>query len=847
MKKIGLFLILFLFMTNSWSQQYRQMIAKGNYTVSEIQVEAEAYFDLVGRERGRGFKPYKRWEALALLMMDENGMLKSPEYYFNVLEEYNRYRNENVNTLARTTVGTWEDLGPTSWIATPNGYNPGVGRVSAMDIDPINTNHMIIGSPSGGVWRTIDGGINWTVLTDNLSNLRVWSLTIDPVQPSTYYWGANSGIIFKSTDSGSTWDVLADIGFGNVNKIIVDPTNTNKMYCSAEAGGIFKSVDSGLNWSIINSNATNGYDVEFKPGDTNVIYASGNSVFISNNGGDSFSDLGGSFSSGPKMIGVAEESTDDVDQAVVYVLESSNVTFNNGTFNQVYKSTNSGLSFSAVNLESKNYFGFESDGDDNRGQAPRDMDIVISSTNTDHVFIASINSWYSTDGGETFLISSQWYLPFAMNENIGYCHADTDILRYVDGVLYAGTDGGVYKATNPTTITSDYYTDLTDGISNRQFYRIGVSQTDPVIVAAGSQDNGSSVLRTDGQWYHWYGSDGGESLVDKNDSNIMYGTTPFGSFVKSTDSGENLSFVAKPDDKGGQFNWNFFSTPFEQDPIIQNTVYIAFDEVYKSLDGGDNWTSISQNFGANIDALKIAPSNTDYLYLSINNAFWISTNRGLDWTEATSYPGGNIASVAVHPTDESRVAVTSNNSEKVYVTTDSGLTWIPYRFDLPNFSALTVVWDDNLVNGLYVGMNYGIYYTDDTITDAWIPFDNNLPNVIIYELDINFVENKIYAGTHGRGLWASDTYDTTLSTKDFGLNDIIIFPNPANNEINLKWNKSEAINIRVYNMLGKLVLYDKKINISNGFKIDVSGLNSGVYFVKLNTINGEITKKLILN
>ncbi len=847
MKKISLLLILFAYMTNSWSQDYRQMIAKGTYTVQEIQAEAEAYFDLVGRERGKGFKPYKRWEALALLTMDENGMLKSPEYYYNVLEAYNTYRNENSNTLARTTVGTWEDLGPTSWTAAPNGYNPGVGRVSALDIDISNTNHIIIGSPTGGVWRTTDGGASWTVLTDNLSNLNVWSLTIDPVQSSTYYWGSDFGVIFKSTNSGSTWNIIGDVGFGSVNKIIIDPTNTNKMYCSAEGGGIFKSIDGGVNWLIINADATNGYDVEFKPGDPSVIYASGNLVFKSDNGGDSFSELSGVFSTGPKMIGVASGSTDVDDQAVIYVLESSNVTFNNGTFNQVYKSTNSGLSFSAVNLESKNYFGFESDGADNRGQAPRDMDIVISSTNTDHVFIASINTWYSTDGGATFSISSQWFLPAAISQDIGYCHADVDILRYVNGTLYAGTDGGVYKATNPTTITSDYYTDLTDGISNRQFYRIGVSQTNPVVIAAGSQDNGSSVLRTDGQWYHWYGSDGGESLVDKDDSNIIYGTTPFGSFVKSTNGGENLSFVTKPDGKGGQVNWNFISTPFEQDPIIQNTVYIAFDEVYKSADNGDNWTSISQNFGANIDALKIAPSNNDYLYLSINNAFWTSTNSGTDWTEATSYPGGNIASIAVHSTDASKVAVTSSDSQKVYITTDSGLTWIPYRFDLPNFTPLSVVWDDNSANGLYIGMNYGIYYTDDTIIDAWLPFNNNLPNVLIYELDINFVENKIYAGTHGRGLWVSNTYDTTLSTKDFGLNEITLYPNSAKANAYLTWSKGDEVTIRVYNSEGKLLHFDKNKILLEPYRIDLANYASGLYFIKVNSINGEVTKKLLVD
>ncbi|BAO76732.1 T9SS type A sorting domain-containing protein [Winogradskyella sp. PG-2] len=842
MKKIYLALLFFAFLMNSWSQEYRQMIAKGTYSVQEIQAEAEAYFDQVGRERGKGYKPYKRWEAMAKLMMDENGLLKSPEYYFNQLEAYNSYQNENSNSFARTTVGNWEDLGPTSWTAAPNGYNPGVGRISALDVETSNTNHMIVGSPTGGVWRTTDGGANWTILTDNMSNLRVRSLTIHPTQPSIYYWGSTSGIIFRSLDSGATWNVLGDIGGGSVNKIIIDPSATTKLYCSSEGGGIFKSTNGGFTWSSIHGSATNGYDVEFKPGDPSVIYASGNSFFRSDDGGTTFSNLGGFFSSGPKMIGVATGSTDVNDQSVVYVVESSG-----GIFNQVYKSTNSGSFFAAVNTESKNYFGYESDGSDNLGQAPRDMDIVVSSSDADDVFIAGINTWYSNNGGATFAITSQWIPGVATSQNIGYCHADVDILRYINGELYVGSDGGVYKAANPTNITSSYYTDLTDGISNRQFYRIGVSQTNPVVVAGGSQDNGSSVLRADGQWYEWWGADGGESLVDKNDSNTIYGSTQFGSFVKSVNAGENLFGVTAPEGKGGQNNWNFFSTPFEQDPIVQNTVYVAFDEVYKSLDGGASWNSISPNFIFNIDALKIAPSDNDYLYVAIGGAFWGSINGGTTWTEATSYPGGGINSIAVHPTNPAKVAVTSSFGDKVYITNDSGATWIPYGFDLPSgFTSLTVVWDDNSDNGLYLGMNYGVYYTDDTIVDAWIPFNNNLPNVIIYELEINYATNKIYAGTHGRGLWSSDTYDSSLSTEDFELNDIVLFPNPAQNEINIKWSKPDDVIVRIYNTLGKLVYYDKNVSLLNGHKIDVSSFNSGLYYVKMNSIKGEITKKLIL-
>ena len=290
MKKIYLLCSLLFTMSTINSQEYKRMIMNGTYTVQEIQAEAEAYFAIVGTERGKGYKPYKRWEYQALQDMDENGMLKSPQFYFEELENYNAYINQSSNALARTTTGNWEEMGPTSWNQT-SGWNPGVGRVTSISVDASNDDHIIIGGETGGVWRTVDGGTNWTVLTDNLSNLSVYALAIDPVTPSTYYWGSTSGTIFKSTDNGATWNVLADTGGGNVNKILIDPTNTDKMYCSVAGGGIFKSTDAGQNWTIINASATNGYDVEFKPGDTNVIYASGNTYYRSTDGGATFGTL----------------------------------------------------------------------------------------------------------------------------------------------------------------------------------------------------------------------------------------------------------------------------------------------------------------------------------------------------------------------------------------------------------------------------------------------------------------------------------------------------------------------------------------------------------------------------
>ena len=848
MKKIILLSTLFMFSFCLFAQDFQKLIAEGTDTVENIVQTAEQHFDSVGRERGTGYKPFRRWQYFAERAMDETGKLKSPEYYYNELQDYKSKKNGE-GLVAKTIVGNWEEMGPTYWDAT-SGYNPGVGRITSIAIDKTNQNHIIVGSETGGVWKSLDGGSSWTVLTDNLANIDVYSLAIDPSNSSTYFWGSRNGLIFKSTDSGLTWNSHGNLTSGRVNKILIHPTNSLKMYCSARYGGLFKSVNGGLTWnSIFFAGISTGFDFEFKPGNPNVIYASGDDLYKSSNDGASFSKITGSapnqFSNGPKMIGVSPD-----DSSIVYVIEASG-----GAFGGLYKSTDSGSTFVKLNHENKNYFGYSSDPEDpddaGVGQAPRDMDIAINPNNIDDVHITGVNTRRSIDGGLSFSMTSQWTPNSAAGQNIGYCHADVDILEFAgtgaNTKLFVGTDGGIYKADNPTVVNSNYYTDLTPGLGIRQFYKIGVSQTNPVIVTGGSQDNGSSVLRSNGNWIDWWGADGMEGFIDKNNSQIIYSTTQYGSFIKSTNGGNSVIGVAQPDGKGGQNTWNWV-VPYEQDPITQNVIYCAFDEVYKSINSGNSWVSISQNFGADIDHLKIAPTNNNNLYLAIDGAFWYSTDGGALWQQSTLNLGINrrINSIAVHPTDPSKIAIATTDNQRVYISTDNGVSFTPILWDLPGFSAQAVAWQNNGKDGLYVGMNYGVYYTDNDLGNTWSAFNNGLPNVRINELEINTADGKLYTATYGRGLWRSSLYDETLSVNNFKFEDVSLYPNPTNNEVNLKWNNSEAVSVRVYNTLGKLMFYGKNVNLSHGFKIDVTSYTSGMYFVKLNSTKGEITKKMIL-
>ena len=547
---------------------------------------------------------------------------------------------------------------------------------------------------------------------------------------------------------------------------------------------------------------------------------------------DGFEGGSNLFGSGPKMIGVSA-----ADPSVVYVLEASS-----GLFGGFHKSTDSGATFAKLDHEGKNYFGYSSLADDDRGQAPRDMDIAVNPNDANEVHIAGILTWRSTDGGVIFNNTSQWTPNNAAFQNIGYCHADVDIMEFVGNRLFVGTDGGIFVANNVNTVNSNYYTDLTPGLGIRQFYKIGVSQTNPVIVTGGSQDNGTSVYNTSGVWSDWLGADGMESFVDKNNSNILYGTSQNGSLYKSFNGGTSYSYIESPEGKSG--NW---VTPFEQDPIAANTIYTGYDQVYKSTNGGGSWTAVSQNFGGNLNEMKVAPSNGNFMYASRGSNLYRNSFVGIvsTWTQLSGF-SGYINSIAIHPTNPNKIAIATTGNQKVYVSTNAGNSWTSYRYDLPNFSALALVWAGNANDGLYVGMNYGVYYIDNTTNNSWLPFSNNLPNVEISELEINTADNKLYAGTYGRGLWRTGLFDPTLNVSEFGLTGISLFPNPASKEINLVWNESDDVAIRIYNSLGKLMYYAKNQNINSALKINVSEYTSGIYFVKINNSTGEVTKKLII-
>ena len=164
-----------------------------------------------------------------------------------------------------------------------------------------------------------------------------------------------------------------------------------------------------------------------------------------------------------------------------------------------------------------------------------------------------------------------------------HTYADEHMLKYnpINDYIYSGNDGGLYVSSD----NGNNWIDISDGLQITQFYSLGVSQTVQDLVITGSQDNGT-FLKDGNNWDPVIGGDGMECIIDYTNSNIMYGALYYGDVRKSTNGGNSFTSIA-PANNGA------WETPYILDRNDPNIIYIGYDELYKSTDGGNNWNTIT--------------------------------------------------------------------------------------------------------------------------------------------------------------------------------------------------------------------------------------------------------------
>ncbi len=721
--------------TAPWMQGQNFKNKSGQVNFQEVVDAFNAYWETRDPNvKGSGYKPFKRWEAYWQNFVGTDGYLPTASSLFSTAQLVNQSRNNEDDD------SNWISLGPTDFLNRPTS-TANIGRINVILQDPNNPNRLFAGAPAGGIWRSLDNGQNWTPLIDDLPQIGVSGIAIDYADSNTIYIatgdddaGDAAGVgVWKSNDGGNSWSATGlnpSNSPSRMNDIYVHPTNSNVLWV-ATTSGVFKTTNGGDTWT--NTLSGNIRDLKIKPGNPNVVYAvSSSSFFKSTNGGNSFSvsNSGLPPTSGRLVIDVTPANPN-----VVYVVSA---TTNNG-YQGIYKSTNSGDSFTQ---KANNTNIFESN------QAWYDLALGVSDTDENELYVGVLNIWKSSNGGDSFQQINQWF-----QHTPSYTHADIHFLRFYNGELYCGSDGGFFRSNNG----GQTFTDLTEGMEISQFYRISVSQQTSNKIAGGTQDNGGFAYFN--EWSHYHGGDGMESVIDPNNDNLFYGFMQFGqNLFISNNSGQSGSSAVSGPENG---NW---ITPLAVNS--DSEVYGAYSRLYRF---NGSWTAISPNFGIDIDVLEIDDINPDNMYIAINNSLRKSTDRGVTFSVIETF-GPNINSIEVNKNNSDIVYVaTAGANGNVYRSTDGGNTFTDISGSLPSVSKNSIKHQGGSnTDPLYLGTSVGVYRYDNNTAD-WELFSNNLPNTAVRDLAINLTDNKIVAGTYGRGIWISDLQETPLPNNDLRL------------------------------------------------------------------------------
>ncbi len=754
MKKIWLPLVFFfgLGFQQLHAQEYLDLILNPNEgtTLQEIQTLAETYFADRDKGRGSGYKQYKRWEYKMERMVNSDGKLLN---FSKLTWDAIAYTRAESSPIGRSS-GTWTPLGPTAYTNGPGGYNGGLGRVNVIAFHPTNANTIYIGVPAGGVWKTTNGGSTWTPMADMLASIGVSGIAVDHSNPNTVYILTGDGDggdtqsigVMKSTDGGTTWNTTGlTWGVTNFNrgyKLLMHPTNANIMF-AATTVGILKTTDGWNTWSTVQSG--NFRDIEFKPGTPSTMYATTTNTFYrSVDTGTSWGVVSTGLPGGENRAAIA---VTPANANYVYYLAGPGGSSGSSTFNGLYRSTDSGVSFSTRST-TPNILGHSINGTDSSDQSWYDLAIAVDPNNANTTITGGINIWRSTNGGTSHSLIAHWFQP----NGTPYVHADIHELVFnpINNALYCGSDGGISVSTNGGVT----WTNIWNGLQIMQFYRIAGVEANQNLIVGGSQDNGSNKYTGSPTIQHILGGDGMDCMIDYNNNNTMYYGFQFGGLQRSFDGGSTATGIQPGGSTGA------WVTPYAMDASNPNIIYGGYSDVYRSTNQGNTWTNLGSDGRG---ALAVGINDPARLYAAVGSTLQTSANTGGSWTTITGpWSTLTVTFIAVDPANANRVWVTVggyNSTLKVFESMNAGASWTNISSGLPNTPALSIVYENtggSPMDAIYVGTGIGVFYRSDVT--PWTLCGTGLPNVPVFDLEINHTNNKIRAGTYGRGLWEAPLF-----------------------------------------------------------------------------------------
>ncbi len=687
------------------------------------------------------------------------------------------------------------------------------GRITAVDVVASNPDIMYVGAASGGVWKTVSGGITWEPVFDKETTLSIGAIAVQQDNPSVVWVGTGEGNprnslnggdgIYKSLDAGKTWRKIGLEKTRHIHRVIIDPKNPNTVYVGAIGSpwgehperGVFKTTDGGATWEkvLFVDNKTGCAELVMDPSNPNKLIANmwehrrwpwtfksggpGSGMHITYDGGKTWTRKAEKDGLPEGELGRMGIAIARCKPEVVYALIESKK-------NALYKSQDGGNKWEKV---------AEVTGQNSvNGRPFYFWEIYVDPKNENRIYSLHTIITMSEDGGKTFRSLVGWKVH--LDHHAWWIHPDNPefIVDGNDGGFNISRDGGATWH-------------FMDNIPVGQFYHISVDMNHPYNVYGGMQDNGSwagpaYVWRRAGirnsYWQEISFGDGFDVSPDPTDTRYGY-TMSQGGYLERYDQVTGLNQFIKPTHPDAKiklrYNWN---SALAQDPHDKSSLYYGSQFLHKSTDKGNTWDVISPDLttndkekqkqdesgGLTMDAtgaenhctiISIAPSSLD------KNVIWVGTDDGnihvtrdggKTWINASSRIAGLpknawVPQIQASAYKAGEAYVIVNNYRQfdykpyLFRTRDFGATWesvvTPAQVGESNYT-LSVVQDPIEPKLVFLGTENGLWVSLDECK-TWTKWTSGYPaGVPTIDMVIHPREHDLVIGTFGRALYIVD-------------------------------------------------------------------------------------------
>lgn len=694
---------------------------------------------------------------------------------------------------------------------------PPGNRINAVAGVPGDPNVIYAGTPSGGIFKSADGGLHWQPIFDGQMVASIGALAVARSNADVVWAGTGDSTIrpdieigdgvYKSADAGKTWSHMGLDRTGRIGRIAIDPRNPSIVFVAAlghcygpqQERGVFRTRDGGKTWErvlFVDEN-TGAVDVTIDPEDPRVVFAAawqlvihpwftenggpGSGIYMSRDGGTTWTRLAGhglpSAPLGRIGLAIAPSNT----KRIYALIETEDQ-------GSLWRSGDGGGSWTVASR----------DPTINQGGGPARYfsRLGVHPNNPDELYFLTKYAYLSLDGGATTKIvpglaidhHDVWFDPLNGNR----------IIIANDRYINISTTRG----------RSWFHVNL----PNAQIMRVATDRRIPYNVYGSRQDGpsyrgpsnsllsefGAGIIPPD-LWVWTIGDESGWGIPDSADDNIVWVSSD--KAVQRIDMRTGALRDASPwlpDEKGARFlpvadrplrkNWTI---PLAMSPHDPRRIYAGSQYVHQSADGGRTWAVISPDLTTNDKSKQQVPPGLGPSRYEIPSTLiameesrlepgliWTGSNDGVvsltrdggkNWTNVTANipglgPWGVVNSIAPsrHTFGAAYLTVdrhrSADNDTHVFKTKDYGRSWKPIGSGIPRsvFAYARVVREDPRRKGiLYLGTENTLYVSFDD-GESWRPLQNNLPHAPIAWLTVQEDFDDLVVATWGRGIWILD-------------------------------------------------------------------------------------------